>query len=697
MDFQIEKIEIENLLSFSGQKIEGFRNINLFIGPNNSGKSNIFRILRNCNPEFNIYSNFFYQNELPEKGKLKFQIKISETAKISLIWKWLEKYNIIDHGKTKFYLIKDSNHVIFEGLIYEIFDSLYIEFIFNVYSIYISKIYYSNKENQPLYIFDGKNFNSYDIINVLRNPNIVRCKIHSNQKKNFANILREQISIVSDPLNFAFKIIQKIFQNIRYLQDFRHFEDTKEGRILKEPMSASGIDFPEILYQFQLNEEEKVKDFLSLMREFYPQLKKIIPFSNQNEHVKKPDTEEEEHIPFVETTPNILENSSYLKFKFSEVGRAYTNLAIIFMRMIELKHDCILLIEEPEVYLHSKFQKKLVKILLDYGKSNQIFITTHSSIILNSLADYASVYQVWHDGSQSQIKLVQDNDFSSIYNDLGIKPSDYLMSNGILFLEGKTDKTILNEWMNPFLNENNIEIISFGGKHKLHFYARYELIRALLKSEFKFYYLLDRDEGNEKVLNEIKKDPDFSEEIIEFIHLLPVREIENFLISPETLFDAIKSKSTEESKDNIKKIVKQTYKSLPNLSKIKLELIIKTFLDQQPIKINFSDRNKLLEKKKIEDFEENYLSIINQKKGNIFPIDEFHKELITIQKSVNKKISSTDVWKFLPGKEVLNPILKIINEEFSSNITKEDLISSSIKTKLTEETLNHIQDYFKLD
>lgn len=45
----------------------------------------------------------------------------------------------------------------------------------------------------------------------------------------------------------------------------------------------------------------------------------------------------------------------------------------------------IILIDEPEMHLHPKLQEELVALLLKFSKSTQIFISTHSPLLVKQL------------------------------------------------------------------------------------------------------------------------------------------------------------------------------------------------------------------------------------------------------------------------------------------------------------------------
>lgn len=55
----------------------------------------------------------------------------------------------------------------------------------------------------------------------------------------------------------------------------------------------------------------------------------------------------------------------------------------IVEKLISSRKKCIILIDEPDIYLHSKLQKKLFEKIKKLSNDTQVFITTHSPIFIN--------------------------------------------------------------------------------------------------------------------------------------------------------------------------------------------------------------------------------------------------------------------------------------------------------------------------
>ncbi|WP_323151547.1 ATP-dependent nuclease [Pseudomonas glycinae] len=132
--------------------------------------------------------------------------------------------------------------------------------------------------------------------------------------------------------------------------------------------------------------------------------------------------------------------------------------------------DSICLIEEPEVHLHPKLQRLLLRRLLAIAEQNvlQLFISTHSAALINSLGANAH--------RKVSVKLFQTTngfvepalDLAPTLEALGYKASDILQSNCVIWVEGPSDRIYLNYWIkghNTDLVEGvHYTIMFYGGR-----------------------------------------------------------------------------------------------------------------------------------------------------------------------------------------------------------------------------------------
>ena len=108
--------------------------------------------------------------------------------------------------------------------------------------------------------------------------------------------------------------------------------------------------------------------------------------------------------------------------------------------------------EELENNLHPALLRRLFKYLEDYAvkEKAKIFLTTHSSIALDffGTSDHTQIIHVSHDGESARTTTVPTHsNLIKIVSELGARPSDLLQANGLVWVEGPSDRIYLNRWI----------------------------------------------------------------------------------------------------------------------------------------------------------------------------------------------------------------------------------------------------------
>ena len=131
-----------------------------------------------------------------------------------------------------------------------------------------------------------------------------------------------------------------------------------------------------------------------------------------------------------------------------------------------MNDDGIICLEEPETHLHPAMQRKLFDFLMR-ETSAQYFVATHSAAIID-LPD-ATVFHVENDGDQTQISLAAAaNDRFNACHNLGYRASDIAQANYVLWVEGPSDRVYLINWLkqiDPDLHEGlHYTVMFYGGR-----------------------------------------------------------------------------------------------------------------------------------------------------------------------------------------------------------------------------------------
>ena len=126
----------------------------------------------------------------------------------------------------------------------------------------------------------------------------------------------------------------------------------------------------------------------------------------------------------------------------------------------------VFLVDEAELHLHPTAQRQLkdaLLVLADNG--DQVFINTHSSVLVTDDHPKQTLYKVWKQDATTSIELINNCDKPQVVFDLlGGSPSDLLLPNNFLIVEGRSEYEFLSGLISRFYAEYpRLQIIFAGG------------------------------------------------------------------------------------------------------------------------------------------------------------------------------------------------------------------------------------------
>lgn len=203
--------------------------------------------------------------------------------------------------------------------------------------------------------------------------------------------------------------------------------------------------------------------------------------------------------------------------------------------------------EELENNLHPALQRKLFDYIYEFAVERNIyvFITTHSHVAINTFFDKekACIYHVVKENKGATIKRIESYiDKTEILDDLDIKASDILQANGIIWVEGPSDRIYIKKWLEVFCNNQfeegkHYQFLYYGGKLLSQYSAEEETeLISIITTNRNAAIVIDSDKRNQATrLNGTKKRIiDEFKKLGMFYWITKGKEIENY-ISKEAL------------------------------------------------------------------------------------------------------------------------------------------------------------------
>lgn len=206
--------------------------------------------------------------------------------------------------------------------------------------------------------------------------------------------------------------------------------------------------------------------------------------------------------------------------------------------------NTVFIFEELENNLHPAIQRNLFEFLYQWAKeiNSQIFLTTHSTVPINMFSgrDNVTLTHIKKENNQ----IITNSALSFIENEyilmsLGVRASDILQSNAVIWVEGPSDRIYINKWIELYskgtLKENiHYQILFYGGRLLSHLTGKVdesnELIQ-LFRANLHSIIVIDSDKtDSKKRINQtklrIKKEFMQNQAIV---WITQGKEIENYL------------------------------------------------------------------------------------------------------------------------------------------------------------------------
>lgn len=157
----------------------------------------------------------------------------------------------------------------------------------------------------------------------------------------------------------------------------------------------------------------------------------------------------------LQVTTEIWQPAQDMTKPISQMGKGMRSIYLLSLleayAEIEENLPSIILIEDPEIFLHPSLQKTSGKILYRLSRKNQVIFTTHSPNLLPNFNSRQIRQVIIREDGSSGIR--EKTDISAILDDLGYTAGDLMNVNFVFIVEGKQDKSRLPLLLRKYYSE----------------------------------------------------------------------------------------------------------------------------------------------------------------------------------------------------------------------------------------------------
>ncbi|MGQ1891791.1 AAA family ATPase [Thermophagus sp. OGC60D27] len=440
----ISGISIKNYRNFKDLSIEFNHGLNVIIGHNNSGKTNLIKALQ-----------LVLGRDLKDKPSIddfcKYNLDYSEPPSIEI------SVFINEHDDKE-----DDKNVVYDWLIRESPE-------YQAQLTYIFELPTKHHEEYRKLIEECKNENGFDQEKCLKliSKKFLQKYVSriyggdpiKQEKANSENLDRFDFQFL-DAIRDAER--QMFFGNSTLLRDVLNYfldYDLTNGQGF-ENLSVENL---ELLKQREEEFNIKSKELLELLIERIDR-DKILQYANETgaDIGGEPNFDAEITEQELLFALRLIVEKNGFKLPIKNNGLGYNNLLFIALILAKMQMESsnymgdnakvfpVLAIEEPEAHLHPSMQSKFLKFLNTNNQARQIFITSHSTHITSAI-NLESIICLYEDingnsavGYPGKVFSEEDQD-SKIYVQrfLDATKSNMLFADKLLFVEGLAEQLLI--------------------------------------------------------------------------------------------------------------------------------------------------------------------------------------------------------------------------------------------------------------
>jgi hypothetical protein len=471
--------------------IEDFDHRNIFIGPNNSGKSTVFRFLHYLKSSIESFESDLYaiQEDIDESWWWRHETSIEITA--SIVFAESSVISEIDSSLLDKFVV--GNEWQLEVLLRAYEDGRCI--LIATPRVYLEDQWY------PIVKQDDKGADKL---------------VHLNKEGEYIYSSGRDSCPYHDP---ALKLVKAWANSVRFFDPVRAVDRGHGSRGMDD-----GAGLLADLLKRQLNPRQTAHHD-AFVKALMNHINELLEPSGIG-GVERCELKGSEANPQMYLSQKRFDGPP---IALESMGTGIAELVVLISALVEdTDRPMQYFIEEPEIHLHPGLLRRLMNSLSNF-RDVQFFISSHSNVVLDALGPNDRVFHFCQrsDGACVVTPCEGVVEQHRLLDSLGVSGSTLLQTNCVIWAEGPSDRLYIRHWLqqtDPGLQEgSDYAFVFYGGKILSHFSfessdADTEDLLSMIRVSRYSAVVMDRDlapsepeatlrEAKRKILEEAKSDP----------------------------------------------------------------------------------------------------------------------------------------------------------------------------------------------
>ncbi len=322
-------------------------------------------------------------------------------------------------------------------------------------------------------------------------------------------------------------LIESACREIAYLAP-RRIQPGPRAMIATRLLTPTGENLLEVIFHMQTNEPmtryRALQDFIS---EAFPQIATVTARTPEGQPGA------ELHVIYKGAPDRLV--------PLSQCGTGIEQMLALGAAVLTNPSPRLFLIDEPQAYLHPHAERSFDRFLQEH-RQHQYAIATHSTFLLSTNPLSRTRLLTVRDGETVAVRPTAE---ITVLEEIGLTPADLWLTERILWVEGPSEVEILQTLIatsddprvrgiltRPLPTASRFSARGGRGAQQVFEFLR-NIATAISPLPLTMLFVFDRDEKSEEVRSKISAASGGR------ARFLPVREVENLLLHPPSIFELV--------------------------------------------------------------------------------------------------------------------------------------------------------------